>query len=131
MKYMYILFYIVYNPYLFEMNYPKTNAKMISVTNKHPPFCCWDGTFRDAQQRSLLIPLCPVAKEGHDNYGKICVFEWIIVEWWINKRTPFEDWFSGNDTPESLTLKDSTAKQRREKGYSLHPRQAAKMASYL
>lgn len=79
----------------------------------------------------LLIPLCLVAKEGHDNYGKICVFEWIIVKWWINKFTPCDDWFSGNDTPESLNLQDSTASDGERKGTVCFPRQTAKTASNL
>lgn len=77
----------------------------------------------------LLVPLCPVSIEGHDNYGKICVFEWIIVEWWINTHTPSEDWFAGNDTPESFNLKDSRASNGERVQFA--SKTVCKMASYL
>jgi len=71
-------------------------------------------------------PACPSlsgATVGHDNYGKNLRF-WMNYSWMVDQQA-YTVWglVSGNDTPESFNLKDSTAT---EKGYSLLPRQSAR-----
>lgn len=42
--------------------------------------------------------------------AKFAFLNELQLKWWINKHTPSEDWFAGNDTPASFNLKDSRAR---------------------